>query len=155
MPNGIRLLMSFVRVGASRSMTSASFLTLTGVLLLASGCATTRESACPSGQQAMVNEIVYFGTDKPGGTVSANDWRTFLAEVVTPRFPQGLSVWPAYGQWKSNAGPIVREDSYVLNITHPEGLAQNQAVDQITSAYKTTFQQEAVLRVSHPVCVSF
>jgi len=146
--------MSIVRGCTSGFMTNASFFTLTGILLLATGCATIRESVCPSGQQSMVNELLYFGTIKPRGMVSAEDWRSFLTEVVTPRFPQGLSVWSAYGQWKADAGPIISEDSYVLNVTHPGGLAQNQALDQIAGAYKAKFQQEAVLRVSTTVCVS-
>ncbi len=126
-----------------------------GTLVLAAGCASTGRPACAPGQQAMLSEALYFGTSKPGGVVTAADWQAFLDEVVTPRFPQGLSVWRAAGQWKSEAGPIVSEASYVLNIVHAGAAAERQALGDIVAAYKTRFQQEAVLRVQGAVCASF
>ncbi len=103
----------------------------------------------------MTNEYLYFGTAKPEGQVSADDWRTFLDDSVTPRFPQGLSVWRASGQWKSASGPIVREPSYVLNIVHESSETTDAAIVGIMSAYKARFRQEAVLRVRSTACVSF
>jgi hypothetical protein len=103
----------------------------------------------------MTNESLYFGTAKPGGTVTAADWQDFLNETITPRFPEGLSVWSASGQWKSAEGHIVHEDSHVVNVVHPGSLAANAALEEIVNKYKTAFQQEAVLRVRGPVCVSF
>lgn len=103
----------------------------------------------------MTTEWLYFGTDRPGGTVSATEWKSFADEVVTPRFPKGLSVWPAAGQWQSNAGPIVRESSYVLNIVHGASALDQQAMQEIVDSYKKRFQQEAVMRVLGPVCVGF
>lgn len=103
----------------------------------------------------MTSESLYFGTATPSGTVTAADWQGFLNDTITPRFPEGLSVWPASGQWKSAAGNIVREGSYVVSLVHPESPAASAALDEIVREYKTTFQQEAVLRVRGPVCVSF
>lgn len=130
---------------------------LTTVALVAclAGCATPGPAHCPPGQQAMVSETLYFGTEMGNDTISAAQWQTFLNETVTPRFPQGLSVWPASGQWKSNAGPIVREASYVLNIVHAGAAEADAALGEIVHAYKTAFQQEAVLRVRGAACVSF
>jgi hypothetical protein len=125
-----------------------------GVALL-TACTVLDQRSCPSGQQMMTAEYLYFGTAKPDGQVSADDWRTFLDEVVTPRFPQGLSVWQASGQWKSAAGPIVREPSYVLNIVHESGETTDAAIIGIMSAYKSRFRQEAVLRVRSSACASF
>lgn len=125
------------------------------VLALTTACTSVAPQFCPRDQQAMIAEHLYFGTAKPEGQVSADDWRTFLDEVVTPRFPQGLSVWQASGQWKSAAGPIVREPSYVLNIVHESSDATDAAIVGIMSAYKSRFRQEAVLRVRSTACVSF
>lgn len=126
-----------------------------GALALASGCASGGRPQCGPGEQAMLSEALYFGTSKPGGTVAPADWQAFLDEVVTPRFPQGFSVWRAAGQWKSEAGPIVSEASYVLNIVHAGASSDRQALGDIVEAYKTRFQQEAVLRVQGAVCASF
>jgi hypothetical protein len=125
------------------------------VLALTSACTDLATKSCPGGQQAMTAEYLYFGAAKPDGQVSADDWRMFLDEVVTPRFPQGLSVWQASGQWKSAAGPIVREPSYVLNIVHESSETTDAAIVGIMSAYKSRFRQEAVLRVRSTACVSF
>ena len=110
---------------------------------------------CGSGQNAMVSESLYFGTAKPDGKVSAEDWQAFLNSVVTPRFPQGLTVWQASGQWRSNSGSIVQESSYVLNIVHPDNAATDSSVAEIVNAYKAQFRQEAVLRSRSSACVSF
>jgi hypothetical protein len=126
-----------------------------GLGALAASCAAPGLPSCPSGSQAMVSETLYFGTQKPNGTVSAGDWQAFLNESVTPRFPDGLSVWQAAGQWKSNAGPTVRESSYVLSIVHADTPAARAALGAVASEYKARFTQDAVMRVRMPTCVSF
>lgn len=123
--------------------------------LLASGCAQWPGPGCNSGLQAAVQDRLYFGTATPDGVVSAADWQGFVDGVVTPRFPEGLSVWPAAGQWKSAAGPIVREASYVLDLVHAPGAAPEAAIGDIVRIYKARFRQEAVMRVSSPVCIAF
>ena len=135
-------------------MKSWRLLFVPGVALLAA-CAALDPRSCPSGQQVMINEHLYLGAAKPDGLVSADDWRAFLDEVVTPGFPQGLSVWQASGQWKSAAGPIVREPTYVLNIVHESSETTDAAIIGIMNSYKSRFRQEAVLRVRSTACVSF
>jgi hypothetical protein len=100
-------------------------------------------------------DSMYFGTARPGGIVTAEDWRAFLNRVVTPRFPQGLSSWQASGQWRSGAGRIEREPSYVVHLVHPDSAESERAVREIMRSYKAEFQQEAVLRVRYQACVSF
>jgi hypothetical protein len=136
-------------------MTRTVRLLLASCLALVTGCTSLAPQSCPGGQQGMIAEHLYFGTAKPGGQVSADEWRAFVDEVITPRFPQGLSVWQASGQWKPAAGPIVRESSYVLNVVHESNAATDDAIIDIMVAYKARFQQEAVLRVRSPACASF
>lgn len=123
------------------------------VALGLAGCASL--APCRGGETPMVRETLYFGTAMPGGRVSAAQWRAFVEEVVTPRFPQGLTVWPASGQWRGEDGRIVREGSEVLELVHPDGAEPDRAVHEITQLYKSRFRQEAVLRLRAPACVSF
>ena len=102
----------------------------------------------------MIQEVLYFGTQTPSGHVTQEEWTQFLAEVITSRFPEGLSSWQAAGQWRSASGQIVREPSYVVSLIHPDDWTTRRAVEEITAAYKTRFQQEAVLRVASPTCMS-
>jgi hypothetical protein len=90
-----------------------------------------------------VSDRLFCGLSIPtGGTVTQPELDRFIEEVVTPRFPQGFTVWRAKGQW--NGG---NEEVMVLEIVHPNDPAQAKAVAEIATAYRTRFHQEAVLRV--------
>lgn len=119
------------------------------------GCAAAPALRCGAGEQLLVSELLYFGTERPGGVVTAEEWSGFLRDVVTPRFPEGLTVWPASGQWRAAGGAVTREASHVLNLIHPETEAAESAVRETVTEYKNRFQQEAVLRVKGNACVSF
>jgi hypothetical protein len=128
---------------------------LIGLVLSSSlaGCASF--TACAPGEKSTVSDVLYFGMAKPtGGTVTRDEWSAFLRTAVTPRFPAGLTAWPASGQWRGADGQVVREDSYVLNLLHPAEASAESAIQAIVSEYKTRFAQEAVLRVRSNVCVS-
>lgn len=116
------------------------------------GCASA--PGCASGQTAAVQDLIYFGTDTPAGSVSPQAWAEFLAETVTPRFPDGLTVWPATGQWRAAVGSITKESTFVLSLVHPGNGASEQSVRELIQSYKARFQQEAVLRVRSPACIS-
>lgn len=103
-----------------------------------------------------MSDALYFGTGKPGGgVVSAAEWSDFMREVVTPRFPAGLTAWPAAGQWRDSRGSIEHEASYVVSLVHPDDAASEAAVRAIVAGYKTRFAQEAVLRVTTAACASY
>jgi len=117
-------------------------------------CSSMSSKSCLPGQRTAVQELLYFGAEKPSRHVTAEDWSSFLAETVTPRFPEGLTAWQASGQWRSESGGIVREPSYVLSLVHPATAANESAIREIVDAYKSRFQQEAVLRVRSDVCMA-
>jgi hypothetical protein len=118
-------------------------------------CATTQRLGCGTDEQTLVSTTLYFGTGKKVGVVGNEEWLAFLATVVTPRFPQGLTVTDASGQWRSANGEIVRERSHALTLVHPNDAASDRAIDEIIARYKSDFEQEAVMRTHSPACVSF
>lgn len=61
---------------------------------------------------------------------------------------------PRPGQWRSHAGPIVRERSWVLVLCHPAGEAAERKVEEVLVAYKAVFAPEAVLRDRDMTCVT-
>ncbi len=96
---------------------------------------------------------LYFGRDKPGGgEVSDAEWGAFLAEVVTSRFPDGLSVFDSSGQYRAPGGRIVRERSKRLVVIVFDAPAHKAKVIDIVEAYRQRFGQYSVFRVEHPVC---
>lgn len=135
------------------SRKSLSF--LTALVLAATGCTSLSTLPCGPSEQAMVQELIYFGTDTPAGILSAEEWAGFLGSEVSPRFPAGYSVWPATGQWQMADRRDVREPSYVISILHADQPSANEAIRAITAAYKIRYAQEAVLRVRSPACASF
>jgi hypothetical protein len=120
-----------------------------------SSCASTAPPGCQQDEQSLVTTTLYFGTAKTTGVVSNEAWLGFLADVVTPRFPQGLTVTDASGQWRSANGQIVREVSHAVTLVHPNDPESDQAIDEIIARYKSSFEQEAVMRTHSPTCVSF
>jgi hypothetical protein len=98
---------------------------------------------------------LYFGLSRKTGTVSESQWRNFLRDHVTPRFPQGLTVWEANGQWRRADGMIVREPAKVLLLVHEQSPAVHAAIAGIIEDYKKAFEQESVLWETARVCAAF
>jgi hypothetical protein len=116
------------------------------VVLLAAACANVQMYV---GQEC---DTLYFGTQRQdAGVVSDGEWRQFLAEVVTPRFPDGLTWWHAEGQWRDTKGAIEHERTYVLQLVHSSDARVNGDVAAIVAEYKRRFAQESVLQVRSDV----
>lgn len=113
-------------------------------------------SACEIGDTALVRDVVYFGRNRPdGGTVSDAEWQGFLDEVVTRRFPAGLTVVEAVGQWRGGSGAVERERSEVVTLLHAGDEPARRAVAEVAAEYKRRFRQEAVLRERMATCARF
>lgn len=108
-----------------------------------------------AGQEQMRIELL-FGRSLPGdGRISSAAWREFLAQSVTPAFPDGLTVLDGHGQWRNAAGVIGHEPSTVVLIIAPRADDLLARLEAIRTAYKTKFHQESVGLVMAPVCASF
>jgi hypothetical protein len=100
----------------------------------------------------------YFGRNvKTRAPVTEAEWAHFMSKVVTPAFPDGLTVLDGVGQWRNAAGQISREDSKILLLVLP---GQDQAaaatrLAPVTAAWKARFAQESVLTVFRAGCAAF
>jgi hypothetical protein len=111
---------------------------------------------CELGDSAMVRDILYFGRNRPAGVVVTDaEWQTFLDQVVTPRFPAGLTVISASGQWRGHTGQVERERAGILTLFHAGDEPARRAVEDVMAEYKRRFQQEAVLRERTTTCARF
>ena len=124
------------------------------MLLIVGACASNQDPTCRSDERVGVMETLYFGTARPGGAVTRDEWNAFLRGTVTPLFPGGLTSWDAQGQWRASNGTIEREASYVLQIAHAPSEADEFAIQTIMRKYKEDFHQEAVLRIRSRGCLS-
>ena len=122
-----------------------------------SGCAAMSAPNCgPGGQPELVAELVFGRNIGDSLGVSEADWNRFLDEEVTPRFPDGLTVMSASGQWRdTERGNVVQEPSNVLVVVLDDEGQDKPRIAEIATAYKQRFQQQGVLTMLRPACVSF
>jgi hypothetical protein len=112
------------------------------------------EPMCGTASQSQVRTTLYFGMSRPTGAVSELEWQLFIRDQVTPRFPDGLTVWDAQGQWKGKAGSIEQERSKVLLLVHADSADARKGVQAVIEDYRKLFQQESVLWETARVCVA-
>ena len=119
------------------------------------GCASPSMLPCSSGEQTVMLDTLYFGTAKPGGLVTAEEWTAFLEETVVQDFREGLTFWTVAGRWENAAGLVLGEASYLLQLAHDGSPGKDRALQRIVQRYKRKFQQEAVMRIRSQACRSF
>jgi uncharacterized protein DUF3574 len=131
-------------------------------LLGLTGCAASSlpirpsAGACEAGDQSMVRDTLYFGRNRPnGGAVREAEWRQFLNETITPRFPDGLTVVTATGQWRNARGHIEREASKVMTVLHSGDPTARGKISEIIAEYRQRFDQESILRERAATCARF
>lgn len=114
--------------------------------------------SCPPLLEPASEARLYFGLQRGrgGGPIGEAEWQAFVDEVVTPRFPDGLTVLDAYGQWRAHEGaPIAREASKVLVVVVDSLRERLPDLRAVAGTYKARFRQQSVLLTAKPVCAAF
>jgi hypothetical protein len=152
---------------------------LATALLAVSGCASVGRADAPSATTTAslqgdalrpaqaagwVRSELYFGVGKETGpadrpqaeTITEERWRAFLDKEVTARFPDGLTVFDAYGQWLfRGAGEPNRLKTKVLVVLHEDTPQRRADIEAIRLAWKQATGHQSVLWSRHAVDVSF
>lgn len=98
----------------------------------------------------LIQEDLYFGRNIPGvGEVSDIQFQTFVDGVITPRFPDGLTIFNANGQFRDSTGTTIQERSKVVTLFVDDASAPQASIDAIAAAYRQQFNQESVLQVDN------
>jgi len=88
--------------------------------------------------------------------VSEADFSSFVTREITPRFPDGLTIVDARGQWRDPVrSTVAREPSKIVLIALPGSAADDARLQEIIEAYKARFRQQSVGLIVRPACVSF
>lgn len=104
----------------------------------------------------MVRTELFFGLGRKGAPdVSDQEWRQFIDQEITPRFPDGLTILDARGQWRGEDGAVQREPSHVLILLHKRDDESDAKIEQIRRLYRERFAQDSVLRTDMMQVVSF
>lgn len=122
------------------------------------------DAARPAAAAGWVRSELYFGVGAESGSsareqtdvIDDSAWRAFLDKEVTSRFPDGLTVFDAYGQWQfRDAAEPNRLRTKVLVVLH-ENTAQRRAdIEAIRLAWKQKTNHQSVLWSQQAVDVSF
>jgi hypothetical protein len=137
------------------------FISFFGVVLLAAapnnGAAQAAALTCQGAQKSELVAQFLFGRDI-GNRIGVSEaaWRRFVAREITPRFPDGLTVIGATGQWRDRASRrIVREPSKLVMIVLPGNSDDEARLEAVVDAYKHRFHQQSVGVIVQSACVSF
>jgi hypothetical protein len=115
------------------------------IVLLACGTQALMARPPAAPPVAMIRTELYFGP------VPIGNWNEFLAQIVTPLFPDGLTWFDVQGQWRGPDGKIRNLPSRMLIILYPDSPRNDRAIDQVRQQFKSRFHQLSVLRVSSRV----
>lgn len=108
------------------------------------------------GAERFARTELFFGLSKPDGSViSEVEFQGFVDGTVTPLFPDGLTLLSGTGQFRGSSGEVIKEGSKLLVLLYTFSRESSVKVEQVREAYKSAFQQQSVLRVDEPSCVSF
>jgi len=125
------------------------------IALALAGCASVQQAACPAGQERLKTAQLFFGQQINGkSSVSDADFHQFVEDELTPRFPDGLTVLNADGQWRAAGNPLVRDASKVVLIVLPSRGDASSRIEAVQGAYKRRFRQDSVLVLTQATCVS-
>ena len=122
------------------------------------------DAARPAQAQGWVRSELYFGVGEESGPadrpqaepITEAQWRAFLDKEVTPRFPDGLTVFDAYGQWLfRGAKEPNRLSTKVLVILHEDTSQRTADIEAIRLAWKQATRHQSVLWSKQPAEVSF
>ncbi len=99
---------------------------------------------------------LFFGRNIPGGEVSEEQFQGFINDTITPRFPDGLTVFDANGQFRDSKGTVIREKSKNVSLLLEDTPKNETSINEVVRRYVQQFNQESVLQVANEkVKVSF
>ena len=118
-------------------------------------------AACSTAKTSVKTEL-YFGLCKndtclaESDFISESEWQEFVNKFVMPRFPGGLTVIEANGQWEnSQSGKLIREKTKILVLLHKQSPVDEESIESIRNSYKKLFGQESVMKVNSKIDLSF
>jgi hypothetical protein len=130
-------------------------LALLTIVAALSGC-TSLPQPCVAPARMMATAEMMFGRNV-GSRLAVSDraFADFLTAEVTPRFPDGLTVIDARGQWRDAGGALLREPAKLVLLVFADDAQKRADLAAIAEAYKRKFRQQSVLTSVRAGCVSF
>jgi hypothetical protein len=104
----------------------------------------------------LVAELFFGRTLKGRGLLSDAQWAEFTAQIVTPNFPDGFTVFDGEGQWRNpQTGLTAKDPTKVLLVAAKRSPDLAGRLTAVIDAYKARFHQQSVGIVTRDSCASF
>lgn len=127
-----------------------------GALLVLVGSTAQFDSRCSAGEQPMMHAQLFFGRNIGAQhAVSDAQFKDFLDQSLTQRFPNGLTHMRARGQWQDEGQGTTREQSDLVTLLIPDNADSRTALEAARRDYMTRFRQNSVLLAHQEVCTRF
>ena len=110
----------------------------------------------PSQKPTLMIQLFFGQSIKNRGPVTKREWNSFLLHTVTPRFPDGFTVYDAYGQWLNpDTHNVTRENSKVIVIAAADTAPVRANISEVSDVYRKLFLQQSVAIVTNSACSAF
>lgn len=103
-------------------------------------CLALSAHAATALQENIVLWRFHFGLGVGGMAVGQDKMRAFIDEVLTPAFPNGMTITEARGQWRSEEHGLIRERTVLVDVQCPDSEDNRAAVEAIAREYVQRFQ---------------
>ncbi|MCP9904517.1 DUF3574 domain-containing protein [Cyanobium sp. BA5m-21] len=113
---------------------------------------TSSSRPAQAAESGWLKSELYFGARIANGSlISPEAWAEFLEQVITPAFPDGLTVVQALGQMRSSNGVIRQQPTWVVVILRPRGSLEDQRIRSVINNFRSRFKGAELMRVDIPV----
>jgi len=117
-----------------------------------------QEPPCPlANEKRMLVTQLFFGLSVKGrGPVTPEEWQGFVRRNVTPRFPDGFTVYDAQGQWVNPMShSVVCEKTKVMVIAAEDTAQARAKITEVADLYRKVFHQQSVGVITSRECAAF
>jgi hypothetical protein len=110
----------------------------------------------PAEQRMLVAELFFGRGMKDRALVSDAEWADFVAQTVTPNFPNGFTAFDGDGQWRNpGSGQIVSAQTKILIVAVERAPDLAQRLSAVINTYKQRFRQQSVGIITRDSCAAF
>ena len=110
----------------------------------------------PAEQRMLVAELFFGRGIKGRGPLTDGEWAEFVAQTVTPNFPDGFTVFDGEGQWRHpRTGHIAHDPTKILLVAARREPDLARRLSAVIDAYKSQFHQQSVGLITRYSCAAF
>jgi hypothetical protein len=104
----------------------------------------------------VVAELFFSRGIKGREPLTDGEWAEFAAQIVTPNFPDGFTVFDGEGQWRNpQTGRIGGNRTKILLVAAQRAPDLAQRLSAVIEAYKARFHHQSVGIITRDSCAAF